>query len=385
MAKRSDQPASLDPVGSFQVHYRGRLASEGIVEAESFATSLLGATKLYASLVHYAGTGKILKSNSQRNFRIYTRAAEKGNSVDLELVVLAVLHATNVYAADPTLYNEITEGVKGLASRIFGQLLSRGQPDAREREHAKSLDTVTEVAKMNLERDKEITRRHEITERERTKRFEIAKGYSAIDRIPATVDHDTDVDSTLRLAEVVAPHARDFVEPVINRTVDNVVQFPEEDGEIRLAARGGTPRRAESGEAPAWQGATREHIGHIRPRNNAVQAGCIAARMQRGFRLGLDEAELIRRVNDVLTELRWYRVLEITRINPRTGNCVVLVEEWGRRVWAMINDPTLDHPNNEYTRAENLHLELDVLAQVRSREGSPPKLYIRKAKVREEP
>ena len=51
----------------------------------------------------------------------------------------------------------------------------------------------------------------------------------------------------------------------------------------------------------------------------------------------------------------------------------------------MINDPTLDHPNNEYTRAENLHLELDVLAQVRSREGSPPKLYIRKAKVREEP
>ena len=88
MAKRSDQPASLDPVGSFQVHYRGRLASEGIVEAESFATSLLGATKLYASLVHYAGTGKILKSNSQRNFRIYTRAAEKGNSVDLELARL---------------------------------------------------------------------------------------------------------------------------------------------------------------------------------------------------------------------------------------------------------------------------------------------------------
>ena len=56
---------------------------------------------------------------------------------------------------------------------------------------------------------------------------------------------------------------------------------------IPLAARGGTPRRAESGEAPAWQGATREHIGHIRPRNNAVQAGCIAARMQRGFRHGL--------------------------------------------------------------------------------------------------
>ena len=38
-----------------------------------------------------------------------------------------------------------------------------------------------------------------------------------------------------------------------------------------------------------WQGATREHIGHIRPRSNAVDAGCIAARMQRCSRHGLPE------------------------------------------------------------------------------------------------
>ena len=51
--------------------------------------------------------------------------------------------------------------------------------------------------------------------------------------------------------------------------------------------RGETPRSTESGEAPGWQGATREPIGHIRPRSNAVQGGCIAARMQRGFCHGL--------------------------------------------------------------------------------------------------
>ena len=44
-----------------------------------------------------------------------------------------------------------------------------------------------------------------------------------------------------------------------------------------LGARGETPRGTESGEAPAWQGATREHIGHIRPRNNDVHEGRIAA------------------------------------------------------------------------------------------------------------
>ena len=54
-----------------------------------------------------------------------------------------------------------------------------------------------------------------------------------------------------------------------------------------LGVRGGTPRSTESGEAPAWQGATREHIGHIRPRSNAAHAGCIAARMQRCFCHGL--------------------------------------------------------------------------------------------------
>ena len=55
----------------------------------------------------------------------------------------------------------------------------------------------------------------------------------------------------------------------------------------RLAVRDEPPRGTESGEAPAWQGGTREHVGHIRPRSNAVHAGCIAARMQRGSCHGL--------------------------------------------------------------------------------------------------
>ena len=52
-------------------------------------------------------------------------------------------------------------------------------------------------------------------------------------------------------------------------------------------ARGETARGTETGEAPAWQGATRAHIGHMQPRSNAVHAGCIAGRMPRGFCHGL--------------------------------------------------------------------------------------------------
>ena len=55
-------------------------------------------------------------------------------------------------------------------------------------------------------------------------------------------------------------------------------------GSADLAVRGEIPRSAESGQhstangaVPGWQGATREHIGPIRPRSNTVQPGCIVA------------------------------------------------------------------------------------------------------------
>ena len=56
---------------------------------------------------------------------------------------------------------------------------------------------------------------------------------------------------------------------------------------IPLAARGETPRRTENGAGRVWQGATREQIGHFRPRSNAVHTRFSAVRMQRGFCHGL--------------------------------------------------------------------------------------------------
>ena len=54
-----------------------------------------------------------------------------------------------------------------------------------------------------------------------------------------------------------------------------------------LAARGETPRRTEIGAAPAWQGATREHIGRCVTEEQRRHAGCSANRMQWGFHHGL--------------------------------------------------------------------------------------------------
>lgn len=51
-----------------------------------------------------------------------------------------------------------------------------------------------------------------------------------------------------------------------------------------LAARGGTPRRAHTGETPAWQRARSAHSEPMQATGNAVQAGWTAGRTQRGFR-----------------------------------------------------------------------------------------------------
>ena len=95
----------------------------------------------------------------------------------------------------------------------------------------------------------------------------------------------------LRLHLARPQRTRDLQEAIGERRLP-VIDMGD-DGEVadltvmHLAVRGEPPRSTESGEAPARQGATREHVGHIRPRSNAVHAGCIAARMQRGLGHGL--------------------------------------------------------------------------------------------------
>ncbi len=62
---------------------------------------------------------------------------------------------------------------------------------------------------------------------------------------------------------------------------------PEATVNSALAARGRSPCRTESGQAPAQQGATREYIGPYSTEEQRCWAGCMAARMQRDFCHGL--------------------------------------------------------------------------------------------------
>ena len=77
--------------GSFRIYYRGGLASDGLLEAESFAESLAGAARLYRVLAHYAVLGYVPRRH--KKFDIYTKAAVLGRSVDQELLLQSLSHA----------------------------------------------------------------------------------------------------------------------------------------------------------------------------------------------------------------------------------------------------------------------------------------------------
>ncbi len=76
-----------------------------------------------------------------------------------------------------------------------------------------------------------------------------------------------------------------------------------------ITARGETPRRTESGQAPGWQGATREHIGHIRARSNAASRDAWPLECSGAFCHGLISARQIEDYEFHLPPLRHQRAI----------------------------------------------------------------------------
>lgn len=259
-------PNSFDPVGVFQVRYKGGLAERDIVEAESFARSIRGASRLYSSLAHYVDTGTVPRGNTRRNLRVYTGVTRVGESIDVELFLLSVNLAASIYASDPRVSTLISNSVKVLSAFVTAWY---SRPASRDRDLKQVVDAMTkinherELTTREMNREREITARHYITESRR-----MAESLTVGRR-----------NSPERLAESLGRSIEDLVEPV-GKSCDAVLQFPDTvDG---------------------------------------------------GIESGIKDAEVIRDVvTATLEPPRWVRVLDIDGVNRRTGSCMVLVEEYG--------------------------------------------------------
>ena len=93
---------------SFRIYYRGGMADNGLIDAEAFGDSLVGAARLYSMLAHYSTLGYMPRK--RKAFEVYSRATVQGQSVDQELVLLAVSHADLVSAAFGAIFKTLLDG-----------------------------------------------------------------------------------------------------------------------------------------------------------------------------------------------------------------------------------------------------------------------------------
>ena len=186
------------PIGNasshrFQIHYRGSMADHGMLEAQAFAESLLGAAKLYEMLAHYSELGHVPRK--RRQFAVYTRATVLGNSVDQELILQSLSYS-----------QLITGGIIGAVIKELVAAIVRWWTGPADRVAArKQLDIILEQQR----------NQHQVTNRI----LDIQE--RLIDRLPG-------------IANDARPHLDRLVRPLEQASCESIVQFPEDAEQVVL-------------------------------------------------------------------------------------------------------------------------------------------------------
>ena len=175
---------------SFRIYYRGGLADDGMLEAEAFAESLLGAAKLYKMLAHYSELGRVPRK--RKTFEVYTRAAILGKSVDQELVIQAIS------------YSDLLAG--GMVSVLLGELVA-----ALKRYWTKADETTTRELIKTIREEQRLT----------------GRALGIVERL-------LDEDKFSTIARRTRPHLHDLVSPLRDASCETIVQFPGDRKQILL-------------------------------------------------------------------------------------------------------------------------------------------------------
>lgn len=283
------------PNHSFRIYYRGNLADDGMLEAAAFATSLLGAARLYGLLAHYSELGYMPRK--RKKFEVYTRAAISGKSVDQELILQSITHS-----------DLITGGIVGIVVKELVASVIRWctRPDDRGR--------AQQELGIILEQHRSLVH---ITDRL------LDANERLVDRLP-------------KAAEEARPHLESLVSPLKQASCESIVQFPDDKEQIVL-----TPEDVD-----------------------AIQEDAVRTEKTHAFRIS-----------------------RIRRLNTQTGNCSVVVndDDWDihRVVFGEIDDPSLELPNNKYTRVMYQHSPATVIAEADIRNDYVVRLYIKDILVEE--
>ena len=173
---------------SFNIYYRGGMADRGLLEAEAFGDSLASAARLYKMMAHYSELG--LLPRRHKVFEVYTRAAVKGRSVDVELVVQAVQYS-----------DLIAGGVVGVVIKaLLEYVLGRSQKE-------RLIETI-----------------------ERNRHDEMMRQYDTVNRLIDVISRD-------RLPTGEHPDVQGLIKPLEEGSCDSIVQFPNDEDAVILTRK----------------------------------------------------------------------------------------------------------------------------------------------------
>ena len=181
------------PYHSFRIYYRGNLANDGMLEAEAFAKSLLGAARLYGTLAHYSELGYMPRR--RKTFKVYTKAAILGKSVDQELILQSIAHS-----------DLIASGILGVVVKELVTSVIRWwtRPDGR--------DKAQQELEIILEQQRSLAR--------------------VADRILDV--NERLVDRLPKAAADARPHLESLVSPLEQTSCESIVQFPDDREQVVL-------------------------------------------------------------------------------------------------------------------------------------------------------
>lgn len=164
---------AVEPLGEpIVIRFDGLDADHEEVELTSFATSLLGLSKIISASAHFAITEKVALRKDKRELRVVIRPPREGCFVVDAIVQFSHLHPTLTDYASGTLAN--------LTSAVIGYMFAR---NAAKREEMKHLSSALEKAIQTLG----------------------SRDQPTIDRLLQTVD---------KMADAMAPAVKQAIEPV---------------------------------------------------------------------------------------------------------------------------------------------------------------------------
>ena len=306
-------------ISPYTIEYKGKLSDRHIVYSEDLALSILGASKVSTSIIHYIFTGKVPRANYKKQYVCVTNPPKSGSYEWNQWIV----PMASTILADPPAF---IWAVEFLFQKTWDKLVN-----TLARDSTKSIETMgkvfTDINQQNSE-----------------------AGLEALKIFAQSMDKSNKnlTDIVSRQAEIIEKYENHSIETMpdlakVNKT--NAVNFVQPVGNSCTFIENHFYNGFDVNIDPA-------------------------------------KAEVIRsKEPDTVGDETQYECIRITELNLNNGHCFLDLSGFDDKVTGEISDPSLNRPSNIYSNAFDKHTSLILTAKPILRDDEVIKIHISNAQL----